>query len=61
MHLLRITGKPLHAAHYHQSPVCFRTVKSYVLLAGMYADGIPALLLVTENHEKIMLVCLAQM
>ena len=36
---LRITGKPLHAAHY-QSPVASAQVKSCVLLAGMYADGI---------------------
>ena len=36
---LRITGKPLHATHY-QSPVASAQVKSCVLLAGMYADGI---------------------
>lgn len=53
---LQITGKPLSAIHY-QSPVASAQVKSAVLLAGLYADGItsvtePAL---SRNHTELML------
>lgn len=53
---LRITGHPLKAIHY-DSPVASAQVKSCVLLAGMYSDGITS---VTEpvrsrNHTEIML------
>ena len=53
---LKITGKPLHAIHYN-SPVASAQVKSAVLLAGLYADGItsvtePAL---SRNHTELML------
>lgn len=53
---LRITGKPLTAIHY-DSPVASAQVKSAVLLAGLYADGItsvtePAL---SRNHTELML------
>lgn len=53
---LRITGKPLHAAHY-QSPVASAQVKSCVLLAGMYADGITRVTepVLSRNHTEIML------
>ena len=53
---LRITGKPLHAAHY-QSPVASAQVKSCVLLAGMYADGITSVTepVLSRNHTEIML------
>ena len=36
---LKISGKKLHAIHYN-SPVASAQVKSCVLLAGMYSDGI---------------------
>ena len=50
---LRITGKPLHAAHY-QSPVASAQVKSCVLLAGMYADGITSVTepVLSRNHTE---------
>lgn len=53
---LRITGKPLKSTHYN-SPVASAQVKSAVLLAGLYADGItsvtePAL---SRNHTELML------
>lgn len=53
---LRIHGRPLKAIHY-TSPVASAQVKSCVLLAGMYADGItrvtePAL---SRNHTELML------
>ena len=53
---LRITGKPLHATHY-QSPVASAQVKSCVLLAGMYADGITSVTepVLSRNHTEIML------
>ena len=53
---LRITGRPLHAAHY-QSPVASAQVKSCVLLAGMYADGITSVTepVLSRNHTEIML------
>ena len=53
---LKISGKKLQAIHY-DSPVASAQVKSCVLLAGLYADGIKS---VTEpvlyrNHTEIML------
>lgn len=53
---LKITGTKLHAIHYN-SPVASAQVKSAVLLAGLYADGItkvtePAL---SRNHTELML------
>ena len=53
---LRITGKPLHATHY-QSPVASAQVKSCVLLAGMYADGVTKVTepVLSRNHTEIML------
>ena len=53
---LKIQGRPLHAIHY-QSPVASAQVKSCVLLAGLYGDGItsvtePAL---SRNHTELML------
>ena len=53
---LRIIGHPLKAIHY-DSPVASAQVKSCVLLAGMYSDGIttaPAPVL-SRNHPEIML------
>ena len=53
---LRITGKSLQAVHY-QSPVASAQVKSCVLLAGMYADGITRVTepVLSRNHTEIML------
>ena len=53
---LRITGKPLQAVHY-QSPVASAQVKSCVLLAGMYADGVTKVTepVLSRNHTEIML------
>ena len=53
---LRITGKSLQAVHY-QSPVASAQVKSCVLLAGMYADGITRVTepVLPRNHTEIML------
>ncbi|MCD7744177.1 MAG: 3-phosphoshikimate 1-carboxyvinyltransferase [Lachnospiraceae bacterium] len=53
---LAIHGKQLHGAHY-DSPVASAQVKSCILLAGLYADGItsvsePAL---SRNHSELML------
>ncbi len=53
---LQIEGQPLHGAHY-DSPVASAQVKSCILLAGLYADGItsvtePAL---SRNHSELML------
>ncbi|MBE5955824.1 MAG: 3-phosphoshikimate 1-carboxyvinyltransferase [Lachnospiraceae bacterium] len=53
---LKITGKPLKGIHYN-SPVASAQVKSAVLLAGLYAEGItsvtePAL---SRNHTELML------
>ena len=46
----------MHAAHY-QSPVASAQVKSCVLLAGMYADGITSVTepVLSRNHTEIML------
>lgn len=53
---LVIHGKPLHAIHY-DSPVASAQVKSCVLLAGMYADGITSVTepFLSRNHTEIML------
>ena len=53
---LRITGKPLHAAHY-QSPVASAQVKSCVLLAGLYADAPTSVTepVLSRNHTELML------
>ena len=53
---LIIHGKPLHATHY-DSPVASAQVKSCVLLAGMYADGITSVTepFLSRNHTEIML------
>lgn len=53
---LKITGKPLHGIQYN-SPVASAQVKSAILLAGLYAEGItkvtePAL---SRNHTELML------
>ena len=53
---LIIHGRLLHAAHY-DSPVASAQVKSCVLLAGMYADGITSVTepFLSRNHTEIML------
>ena len=53
---LRITGHPLKAIHY-DSPVASAQVKSCVLLAGMYSDGITSVTepVLSRNHTEIML------
>ena len=53
---LRISGRPLHAIHYN-SPVASAQVKSCVLLAGMYADGVTSVTepVLSRNHTEIML------
>lgn len=53
---LRIHGRPLHAIHY-LSPVASAQVKSCVLLAGLYADGITSVTepVLSRNHTEIML------
>lgn len=53
---LRIMGAPLHGIHYH-SEVASAQVKSSVLLAGMYADGITQVTepTLSRNHSEIML------
>ena len=53
---LRISGKKLHAIHYN-SPVASAQVKSCVLLAGMYSDGITSVTepVLSRNHTEIML------
>lgn len=53
---LLIKGRPLHAIHY-DSPVASAQVKSCVLLAGMYAEGITSVTepFLSRNHTEIML------
>ena len=53
---LIIHGRQLHATHY-DSPVASAQVKSCVLLAGMYADGITSVTepFLSRNHTEIML------
>lgn len=53
---LRIRGRNLHATHYI-SPVASAQVKSSVLLAGLYADGVTKVTepYVSRNHTELML------
>ncbi|MCD7882243.1 MAG: 3-phosphoshikimate 1-carboxyvinyltransferase [Lachnospiraceae bacterium] len=53
---LSIRGKKLHGTHY-ASPVASAQVKSCVLLAGLYADGITSVTepAVSRNHSELML------
>lgn len=53
---LLITGKPLHAIHYH-SPIASAQVKSCVLLAGLYADSKTSVTepYLSRNHTELML------
>nr|WP_295278401.1 3-phosphoshikimate 1-carboxyvinyltransferase [uncultured Blautia sp.] len=53
---LRINGHSLNAIHYN-SPVASAQVKSCVLLAGMYSDGITSVTepVLSRNHTEIML------
>ncbi|MCR5415881.1 MAG: 3-phosphoshikimate 1-carboxyvinyltransferase [Pseudobutyrivibrio sp.] len=53
---LKIGGAPLKAIHYN-SPVASAQVKSCVLLAGLYADGITSVTepVVSRNHTELML------
>ena len=53
---LVIRGKTLHGIHY-DSPVASAQVKSCVLLAGMYADGVTSVTepFLSRNHTEIML------
>lgn len=53
---LEIGGAPLKAIHY-DSPVASAQVKSCVLLAGLYADGITSITepVVSRNHTELML------
>ena len=53
---LKIEGTKLNATHY-DSPVASAQVKSCVLLAGMYADGVTKVTepVLSRNHTEIML------
>ena len=53
---LRIVGGPLHGIHYH-SKIASAQVKSAILLAGLYADGVTKVTepTVSRNHSEIML------
>lgn len=53
---LRIVGAPLQGIHYH-SKVASAQVKSCVLLAGLYADGLTSVTepSVSRNHTELML------
>ena len=53
---LRIIGAPLHGIHYH-SKVASAQVKSCILLAGLYADGLTSVTepSVSRNHTELML------
>lgn len=53
---LEIGGAPLKAIHY-DSPVASAQVKSCVLLAGLYADGVTSVTepVVSRNHTELML------
>ena len=53
---LRIAGHPLKAIHY-DAPVASAQVKSCVLLAGMYSDGVTSVTepVLSRNHTEIML------
>ncbi|SFH99836.1 3-phosphoshikimate 1-carboxyvinyltransferase [Pseudobutyrivibrio sp. OR37] len=53
---LEMGGKPLKAIHYN-SPVASAQVKSCVLLAGLYADGVTSVSepVISRNHSELML------
>ncbi len=53
---LKITGASLHGIHYH-SKVASAQVKSCILLAGLYADGITKVTepSISRNHTELML------
>jgi 3-phosphoshikimate 1-carboxyvinyltransferase len=53
---LRISGHPLTSIHYN-SPVASAQVKSCVLLAGLYADGVTSVTepYLSRNHTELML------
>ena len=53
---LKITGGHLHSIHY-DSPVASAQVKSAVLLAGLYCDGITSVTepVLSRNHTELML------
>jgi len=53
---LEIGGAPLHAIHY-DSPVASAQVKSCILLAGLYADGVTSVTepVISRNHTELML------
>jgi len=53
---LEITGSPLNAIHYN-SKVASAQVKSSILLAGLYADGISSVTepYLSRNHSELML------
>ena len=53
---LRIIGSPLHGIHY-TSKVASAQVKSCILLAGLYADGITSVTepSISRNHTELML------
>ena len=53
---LEIGGSPLKAIHY-DSPVASAQVKSCVLLAGLYADGVTSVTepVISRNHTELML------
>lgn len=55
---LTIRGTKLHGIHY-DSPVASAQVKSCVLLAGLYADGVTELTepSLSRNHSELMLSC----
>lgn len=52
---LRISGQSLHGIHYN-SPVASAQVKSCILLAGLYADGITSVTepAISRNHTELM-------
>ncbi len=53
---LEMGGQPLHSIHY-DSPVASAQVKSCILLAGLYADGITSVTepVISRNHTELML------
>lgn len=53
---LRIVGAPLHGIHYH-SKVASAQVKSCILLAGLYANGLTSVTepSISRNHTELML------
>lgn len=55
---LSINGASLHGIHYN-SPVASAQVKSCILLAGMYAEGVTTVTepVLSRNHTEIMLNC----